>query len=718
MSLLGKLRVGFSALWLNFAIAAGSIVFTASPVSAGQASLIADSVRVEGNGALIAQGNVVVLYQGTRLTASRVVFNKDTDSLSIEGPITITQQDGNVLVASAAELSADLRNGILKSARVVLDEQLQIAAAQINRVNDRYTQMSRVVASSCHVCKSNPVPLWQIRADRVVHDEKARQLYFHGAQFRVADVPVFYLPRLRLPDPTLKRATGFLTPKFRTNSKLGFGVSAPYFIRLGDHADLTLTPFIASETTTLEWRYRQAFKNGDISFIGAFSRDTIVPDTTRFYVFGEGQFALPRDYTLSFELQEASDESYLLDYVYSDQDRLRSAINVMRARRDEFVFGGITRYDTLRDSEVAISDQLPFAQIDTFYERRFFPSWTDGEIRTNLSWQAYFRESDVEINGEGRDVARLGAGVNWLQDWTGPAGLLIEAEAGIDANIYWIQQDNRYESVQSFAAPSASVTLRWPLSRVSQSGAIDILEPVAQLAWSKQVGADIPNEDSVFVEFDEANLFDLTRFPGYDRREDGLRAALGLSWTRHTPSGWAFTLAAGRVFREGGIDQFTNASGLAGSRSDWLLGANVNFGGRFALQGRALIDDGFGITKSETRAAYMTDDFQVSAAHIWVIDDTDEERPDPTHELRLDGAYQISEYWRFAANGSFDLEAEQATRAGLGLRYQNECVFMDLSLSRRFTSSTNVTPTTDFGFKVELTGFGGAQSRTTHQCNG
>lgn len=715
-NLWARARAGLAAAWLWLATASGVLTIASGAALAGQASLIADQVRVEGNSALIARGNVVVLYEGTRLTASSVIYDKTTDTLRIEGPITIRRPDGTVLIAQAAELSSDLRNGILKSARLVLNEQLQIAAAQINRVNDRYTQMTRVAASSCHVCKTNPVPLWQIRADRVVHDEKARQLYFHGAQLRIADVPVFYLPRLRLPDPTLKRATGFLPPRIRTTSTLGVGVVAPFFLRLGDHADLTLSPFVAAKTSTLELRYRHAFRAGDIAFSGAISRDDVLPDQTRYYVFGEGTFALPRDYTLSFELQEASDPAYLLDYGYSDQDRLRNAIEVMRARRDEFVFGGITRYDTLRESELPISDQLPFAQVDAFYERRLFPQWLGGELRGTLSWQAHFRESTQDILG--RDMTRLGAGLGWSRSWIGPAGLVIEAEAGVDANVYWIEQDSRFLSEQSFAAPSAGVTLRWPMSRVAASGAVDILEPVAHVAWSKQVGADIPNEDSVFVEFDEANLFDLNRFPGYDRREDGARAALGLSWTRHSPAGWAFTLAAGRVFREGGFDQFTDASGLAGDRSDWLLGAHVNIGGRFALQGRALLDDNLGITKSETRAAYLADDFQISAAHIWVIEDLAENRPDPTHELRLDGAYQISDFWRLSADGSFDLEARQATRAGLGLRYQNECLFVDLSLSRRFTSSINVTPTTDFGFKVELTGFGGARGKTAHKCNG
>ena len=49
------------------------------------------------------------------------------------------------------------------------------------------------------------------------------------------------------------------------------------------------------------------------------------------------------------------------------------------------------------------------------------------------------------------------------------------------------------------------------------------------------------------------------------------------------------------------------------------------------------------------------------------------------------------------------------TSAGVGLEFRNECMLVDLSLSRRFTSSTNVDPTTDFSLAVDLLGFGGGK---------
>ena len=58
-------------------------------------------------------------------------------------------------------------------------------------------------------------------------------------------------------------------------------------------------------------------------------------------------------------------------------------------------------------------------------------------------------------------------------------------------------------------------------------------------------------------------------------------------------------------------------------------------------------------------------------------------------------------------SGAYDFEADRGTLAALGVEFRTDCLAVDLSLSRRFTSSTSVNPTTDFGLSVELIGFGG-----------
>ena len=148
------------------------LMLTPLAALAQYATLIADSVTTSDDGDTItATGNVEVLYDGQRLQASQIVYTRSTDMLDISGPITVIEAGGGVLTGDSAVLSRDLREGVIRVARFILDGLLQVAAAELNRVDGRYNQLYKVVASSCTICINRPVPLWRIRAERVVHDE-------------------------------------------------------------------------------------------------------------------------------------------------------------------------------------------------------------------------------------------------------------------------------------------------------------------------------------------------------------------------------------------------------------------------------------------------------------------------------------------------------------------------------------------------------------------
>ncbi len=233
---------------LLLALALGAALLSGPARAQDRATLVSDSLQITGDTRLIASGNVEVFFKGIRLKASQIVYDQAADRLLIDGPIVLTDAEGRtIILASQADLATDLSEGILLSARMVMDQQLQLAANRLMRIDGRYTALDQVVASSCKVCAARPVPLWEIRARRVVHDQEERQIYFDHAQFRVAGMPVFYIPRLRMPDPTLDRATGFLFPTFRSTSKLGAGIRLPYFIALGPSRDLTLLPYLSTK---------------------------------------------------------------------------------------------------------------------------------------------------------------------------------------------------------------------------------------------------------------------------------------------------------------------------------------------------------------------------------------------------------------------------------------------------------------------------------------
>ncbi|MEM6303119.1 MAG: LPS assembly protein LptD [Pseudomonadota bacterium] len=674
------------------------------------AVLVADQVFITRDRTLVAQGNVEAFQGETRLRARAIRYNQQSGSLEIDGPIVLQEGEDQVVLANAAQLSRDLRNGLLRGARVILGQQLQLSAVEISRVNGRYNQLYKTAVTSCTICETGEAPLWQIRAKRVVHDQLEKQLYFDEAQFLIRNVPVFYLPRLRMPGPGLDRATGFLAPSIRTTSQLGTGIKVPYFFKIGDHRDLTLTPYVSSATRTLEFRYRQAFRTGRIEFNGAITRDDERPDDTLGYLFGYGTFDLRRDYKLFFAIEAVGDDAYLTDYGYSDRDRLKSELTISRARRDEWVRGSLINFQTIRDGE--INENQPTLVLLGEWERRFFPQRIGGELRFGLQAHSHRRSSDVDnadADGDGitdgLDVARLNGALTWLRRDTYRSGFVTDVEAGVDFDVFAISQDVNFTRNHSNVSSRVALALSYPMLRQGAGGATQTLEPVMQVAWTDGNRLAIPNDESTRVEFDEGNLLEVSRFPRHDRRERGAVGAVGLNWSRFDPSGWDAHLMVGRVFRDTADPAFTASSGLSGTRSHFLLAGQITGLAGVSLSGRGLFDDGFSFAKAELRGDWRFSRGRLGGSYVWLEADAAEDRLQDISEITLDGMYRINKQWSASADYRYDAADDRSATAGLGLTYNNECVSVGLSVRRRYSTSTSVEPSTNIGFNVGLRGF-------------
>jgi LPS-assembly protein len=370
------------------------------------ATLIADDISFDqGSAAITARGGVEIFFEGARLRAQSITYSRRGDQITVEGPLTLIDPSGDaIIVADFADLSADLRNGVLQSARLVLDRQLQIAATQIDRVDGRYSQAYQAVASSCEVCFDNPTPLWEIRARRIIHDEVEQQLYFESAQFRVMGVPVLWLPQMRMPDPTLERATGFLAPSVRATDTTGTQFRVPYFIMLGDHRDLTVTPWIGlGDSQTIELRYRQAFRTGRIEATGSLTWDDLTDDDIRGHIFADGAFDIGRGIDLTFQIEGVTDDGYLTTYSFPDPDLLESNIRIGRTERDMFFDAGISNFVSLRDGDD--NETLPTRVAEGRFVHRFEPGALGGVAELRFDALGYVRPQHDAGHCDGRHAA-------------------------------------------------------------------------------------------------------------------------------------------------------------------------------------------------------------------------------------------------------------------------------------------------------------------------
>ena len=686
------------------------------------AHLIADRIDILPNGTLRASGSVTVWHDGVQITAQAITYASGDGRLSLTGPIKLQDGSGTVILADQADLSPDLSAGIITSARIILSQQVQIAAAQISRVNATYSEASHVSATSCFVC-TGQTPLWQIRAKRIVHDSAEKQIYFEQAQLRVIGLPVFFFPYLRLPDPSLKRATGFLVPELTTSTTLGTAIRAPYFIKLGDHRDITLAPMVSSRTKTLGLRYRQAYHTGTIELEGAFSRDRLLIGQDRGYLFGTANFALDGDYALNGQLQSTSDPAYLFEYDVKEIDRLENKITLERSQSDRNIELRFSNYHSLRDSESNATQ--PTLVTEAIAQQRIYPKGLGGVFDLEASLLTSYRSSTSPIDGpdsgdevDGYDTLRLSSLANYRRDWVLPKGLVVDFSAELEASHYLVRQHVNIAPANTRISGGGALGLRWPLAQRFAGGAVQRLEPRIQLAGVMSQSNAIPNQDSTQVEFDEGNLFRFNRAPGFDLVETGPRMNIGLAggieYPNQTKIGWEI----GRIYRTDSATRFTKTSGLSGHVSDWLLAAHVQTPFGIEVVARSLLENVGWLKKSEIRASWHRRKHQLDATYVGLTADAAENRNVALSSLALKWNYQFLPEWRSTSEFQFDSSIGEASKFTFGLEYANECVVVDFSASRRFATSATLTDKTEFGLSVELAGFstGVRNIKKSRQC--
>ena len=204
-------------------------------------NLIADNISYDKlTGILIATGNVEIIYNDTKLQTSEIRYNNKLDTLSIIGKFTIN--DGNDIITSNNDtiINKKLKNGLIKGARAILNNKLQLSAQSINQKNNNQNVFETVIASTCKICANNPTPFWQIRANKIIHDKEKQKIYFKNARLDFLGLPVLYVPAINIPEPGISRASGLLVPQFSTSDKVGFSSKIPYYFVIDNNKDFII----------------------------------------------------------------------------------------------------------------------------------------------------------------------------------------------------------------------------------------------------------------------------------------------------------------------------------------------------------------------------------------------------------------------------------------------------------------------------------------------
>ena len=138
-----------------------------------------------------------------------------------------------------------------------------ISSSQKNNI----TKVNKAVFTSCK--KNDNCPPWRLESSEIKHDKNKKQILYKDTVLKVYDLPIFYFPKFFHPDPTVKRQSGFLTPRLNNSNVLGSSLKIPYFQVISENKDFTFTPSVFSKNIIMiQNEFRQANKNSN--FIADF----------------------------------------------------------------------------------------------------------------------------------------------------------------------------------------------------------------------------------------------------------------------------------------------------------------------------------------------------------------------------------------------------------------------------------------------------------------
>src|SRR4051794_35105099 len=223
----------------------------------------ADEVEYDREKGLVTARGKVEAWQGERLLrAVLFTYDRNTGVATATGNVQLLEPDGSVLFADSAELKDRFRDGVLEGVRALLAANGKMAANGARRTGGTINELSRVVYSSCDLCKDDPTapPLWQVQARRATQDKEALRISYRDATVRMFGFPVLYTPYLSHPDPSTPRASGFMFPTFGYTRFLGGFFETPYFWAIDQTSDLTITPIVSTrQLPNLGLEYRKMF---------------------------------------------------------------------------------------------------------------------------------------------------------------------------------------------------------------------------------------------------------------------------------------------------------------------------------------------------------------------------------------------------------------------------------------------------------------------------
>ncbi len=707
-----------------------SIVFFVVPLSVSadqiETLIFADSITVQRGEILYAQGNVVAQHGSNQIKAEALEFNQKSNEIKFTNLHDFFDGKAIKLSAKEAIISDDLSKGIIRAANLIIDDAIKIQAEEV-KLSDGEVFSAKGISrvTSCEECEEKE-PKWHLTASSAQRDIENSNVVYKNVTVRIKNLPIAYIPYLRMPDPSVDRAQGFLVPEALITSNLATGLKLPYFIPMGESSDMLITPYLSSKTKTLEYRYRKKFGNGDLTINGAFSHDELGSGDLRYFSQLIGNFKLGYGIDLNFNVGKVGDSSYLGDYVYSEESEFNSEISLKKtiAEKQQF-FDGDLIYQREKDQNNSLDE---YYSLSGLYIKDISPLNLPGKLRlsTNLN-------SSVNVNDENsfsRPPSSAQMGIDYNQR-TSLGFLKLSNQLYGQYNSFVNSADAGTTNEEFSFQYGASTLISAPLYAKGK-GKLKSLNPKLLLSFNDQENDILGDYFIGAEELNWGNIFSAKKIRSLTESETGLSVSMGIERQVLWRDGRQLevSVAASK------IDTLTYTP----SQNLGIEARDFNYLGKFSYQtitantlaANALFSSKGRLLQGDVRGNYSLKNLNIGLNYETIDQATDNRLSEDLSSINFTSLYSLSENFKVNTSGRYDLNNSKMATTSFGLSFdlgsweynftqeylkqdpekfslsaifEDECTRLTFSFENRYQDIGSSEPVKSLMFRVQLKPF-------------
>ena len=200
--------------------------------------LLADDVK-QDKGIVTANKNVVVYSQEYLVTADCAVYDQNNSVIELFGNVNMMKGKDEVSRSNYAKLNLKNNNAAFESLFMMNKDMEVWMRSDESSSDSEYYRVRKAMVSSCNVQD----PDWSITSSSAMLNKQSKFLHLFNPVFRIANVPVFYLPYFGFSTDTTRR-TGLLPPELGYSKSEGFYYKQPVYFAPYNEWDLEFDPQI------------------------------------------------------------------------------------------------------------------------------------------------------------------------------------------------------------------------------------------------------------------------------------------------------------------------------------------------------------------------------------------------------------------------------------------------------------------------------------------